>query len=70
VQVPLARAADVRYMCPLFTQTDINFQRIPAVDTSNPFIPLDIHTRRIDGGDTLQKSAWLRFLLLAFHDPQ
>ncbi len=28
----------VRYMCPQFTQTDINFQRIPTVDTSNPFI--------------------------------
>lgn len=28
----------VRYICPQFTQTDINFQRIPTVDTSNPFI--------------------------------
>jgi phosphoribulokinase len=28
----------VRYMCPQFTQTDINFQRVPTVDTSNPFI--------------------------------
>jgi len=28
----------VRYMCPQFTETDINFQRIPTVDTSNPFI--------------------------------
>ena len=26
------------YICPQFTQTDINFQRIPTVDTSNPFI--------------------------------
>ena len=24
--------------CPQFTQTDINFQRVPTVDTSNPFI--------------------------------
>jgi phosphoribulokinase len=28
----------VRYICPQFTQTDVNFQRIPTVDTSNPFI--------------------------------
>ena len=28
----------VQYICPQFTQTDINFQRIPTVDTSNPFI--------------------------------
>jgi phosphoribulokinase len=26
------------YICPQFTQTDINFQRVPMVDTSNPFI--------------------------------
>ena len=28
----------VNYICPQFTQTDINFQRVPMVDTSNPFI--------------------------------
>ena len=28
----------VRYICPQFTQTDINFQRVPTVDTSNPFV--------------------------------
>ncbi len=28
----------VRYICPQFTETDINFQRVPVVDTSNPFI--------------------------------
>jgi phosphoribulokinase len=27
----------VNYMCPQFTETDINFQRVPTVDTSNPF---------------------------------
>ncbi|QRG08080.1 phosphoribulokinase [Xanthobacter dioxanivorans] len=27
----------VRYICPQFTETDINFQRVPTVDTSNPF---------------------------------
>lgn len=34
----------VRYICPQFTQTDINFQRIPTVDTSNPFIARYIPT--------------------------
>jgi phosphoribulokinase len=28
----------VHYICPQFTETDINFQRVPLVDTSNPFI--------------------------------
>lgn len=28
----------VKYICPQFTETDINFQRVPTVDTSNPFI--------------------------------
>jgi phosphoribulokinase len=28
----------VRHICPQFTQTDVNFQRVPLVDTSNPFI--------------------------------
>ena len=28
----------VHYICPQFTITDINFQRVPIVDTSNPFI--------------------------------
>lgn len=28
----------VRHICPQFTETDINFQRVPMVDTSNPFI--------------------------------
>jgi phosphoribulokinase len=28
----------VNYICPQFTQTNINFQRVPVVDTSNPFI--------------------------------
>lgn len=27
-----------RYICPQFSETNINFQRIPTVDTSNPFI--------------------------------
>ena len=28
----------VHYITPQFSLTDINFQRIPTVDTSNPFI--------------------------------
>jgi phosphoribulokinase len=28
----------VHVICPQFTETDINFQRVPVVDTSNPFI--------------------------------
>jgi len=28
----------IKYICPQFTNTDINFQRVPIVDTSNPFI--------------------------------
>lgn len=27
----------VHFICPQFVETDINFQRIPTVDTSNPF---------------------------------
>jgi phosphoribulokinase len=28
----------IHYICPQFTETDINFQRVPTVDTSNPFV--------------------------------
>ncbi len=28
----------VHYVCPQFSRTHINFQRVPVVDTSNPFI--------------------------------
>lgn len=34
----------VRYITPQFSLTDINFQRIPLVDTSNPFIAKEIPT--------------------------
>ncbi len=34
----------VHYICPQFGETDINFQRVPVVDTSNPFIARDIPT--------------------------
>lgn len=28
----------MNFICPQFTETDVNFQRVPTVDTSNPFI--------------------------------
>ena len=28
----------IHYICPQFTETHVNFQRVPTVDTSNPFI--------------------------------
>jgi phosphoribulokinase len=34
----------VRTITPQFTRTDINFQRVPTVDTSNPFIARTIPT--------------------------
>jgi phosphoribulokinase len=32
----------VNYICPQFTHTHVNFQRVPCVDTSNPFIAREI----------------------------
>jgi phosphoribulokinase len=32
------------YMCGQFSRTDVNFQRVPVVDTSNPFIARTIPT--------------------------
>jgi phosphoribulokinase len=34
----------VHYICPQFTRTHINFQRVPVVDTSNPFVSRTIPT--------------------------
>lgn len=34
----------VHFITPQFTNTDINFQRVPLVDTSNPFIARDVPT--------------------------
>ena len=34
----------VHYVCPQFSRTHINFQRVPVVDTSNPFIARFIPT--------------------------
>jgi phosphoribulokinase len=34
----------VNYICPQFSRTHVNFQRVPIVDTSNPFIARTIPT--------------------------
>ena len=34
----------IKHITPQFSRTDINFQRVPTVDTSNPFIARDIPT--------------------------
>ena len=60
----------VNYICPQFAETDINFQRVPTVDTSNPFI-----ARWIPTPDEsmvvirLRESARHRFPLSAVDDP-
>ena len=43
VDTILRRMPDyVTYICPQFSRTHVNFQRVPTVDTSNPFIARDI----------------------------
>jgi phosphoribulokinase len=45
VDTILRRMPDyVHYICPQFSRTDVNFQRVPTVDTSNPFIARFIPT--------------------------
>ncbi len=45
VETILRRMPDyVKYVTPQFSRTDINFQRVSSVDTSNPFIARDIPT--------------------------
>ena len=44
-QTILRRMHDyVHYIVPQFSRTHINFQRVPTVDTSNPFVARDIPT--------------------------
>jgi phosphoribulokinase len=39
VDTILRRMPDyVNYICPQFSETHVNFQRVPTVDTSNPFV--------------------------------
>jgi phosphoribulokinase len=43
VDTILRRMPDyVNHICPQFSRTHVNFQRVPTVDTSNPFIAKDI----------------------------
>jgi phosphoribulokinase len=43
VDTILRRMPDyVNYICSQFSQTHVNFQRVPTVDTSNPFIARDV----------------------------
>jgi phosphoribulokinase len=45
VDTVLRRMPDyVNHICPQFSRTHVNFQRVPTVDTSNPFIAKDIPT--------------------------
>lgn len=45
VDAILRRMPDyVKYITPQFSRTHINFQRVPTVDTSNPFVSRDIPT--------------------------
>lgn len=45
VDTVLRRMPDyVNYITPQFSRTHVNFQRVPTVDTSNPFVARDIPT--------------------------
>lgn len=57
--VILRRMPDyVHYICPQFTKTHVNFQRVPIVDTSNPFT-----SRSIPAADE-------SMLVIRFADPK
>jgi phosphoribulokinase len=57
-EIILRRLSDyVHYITPQFSRTDINFQRVPTVDTSNPFAANDL--------PTLDES----FIVIRFADP-
>lgn len=48
----------VHFITPQFSRTNVNFQRVPTVDTSNPFIARDIPTPDES------------FVVIRFRDPQ
>jgi phosphoribulokinase len=59
VDTILRRMPDyVNYICPQFSQTHVNFQRVPTVDTSNPFT-----ARYIPSADE-------SFVVIRFADPK
>jgi phosphoribulokinase len=59
VDTILRRMPDyLNYICPQFSRTHVNFQRVPVVDTSNPFVARDI------------PSASESILVIRFRDPE
>ncbi len=59
VDTILRRMPDyVNYICPQFSETHVNFQRVPTVDTSNPFVARDV------------PSADESMLVIRFRDPR
>ncbi len=59
VDTILRRMPDyINYITPQFSRTHINFQRVPTVDTSNPFITRDIPTPDES------------FIIIRFRDPR
>jgi phosphoribulokinase len=59
VDTILRRMPDyVNHVCPQFSRTHVNFQRVPTVDTSNPFIARDI------------PAADESFVVIRFRDPK
>jgi phosphoribulokinase len=59
VDAILRRMPDyINYICPQFSQTHVNFQRVPTVDTSNPFVARDV------------PSADESMLIIRFKNPQ
>jgi phosphoribulokinase len=59
VDTILRRMPDyVNYICPQFSETHVNFQRVPVVDTSNPF-----SARHIPSADE-------SMLIIRFRDPR
>jgi phosphoribulokinase len=59
VDTILRRMPDyVNYICPQFSETHVNFQRVPTVDTSNPFVAREI------------PSADESMLVIRFRDPK
>ena len=59
VDTILRRMPDyVKYICPQFSETHVNFQRVPTVDTSNPFTSRDV------------PSADESMLIIRFRDPR
>ena len=59
VDTILRRMPDyVNFICPQFSETHVNFQRVPTVDTSNPFVARDV------------PSADESMLVIRFRDPR